>query len=418
MILNQCILYATGLCFTFAYDDLSFKANASQSPLVLDLRNEYEANRALDRNKATCMRTADIGTRALHKTTWWKVDLGGVYSIYDINIVFKNYEQFENRQRGRFAGFSLYVSISGNINNSTLCYKDGPQLPPLNFTKTCVEYGRYVIFYNERKDEVGYPEGYQYYTMNTELCEVIVKGCKNPHVFGTECNISCPVTCKYKTCHIQTGACLDCDSGVYGSYCNLSCPANCKHNTCSTPNGTCFSCKPGFRGLYCRTKCADGWHGVNCSQQCVGHCKDGAVCNHVTGGCGKGCDAGWTGNTCESQCKNGTYGNDCTNKCNGHCLNDSPCNKQTGNCDRGCSPGYTDSDCSKECPPYYFGVNCNNECSGHCDKNLPCDHVSGLCHSGCQDGYMDKFFVEYSMHSWKLWKALFFAMSSKMQHDM
>lgn len=99
---NKCVVWGVLflICFmklTKTYlsaDDLSFKANASQSPLVLDLRNEYEANRALDRNKATCMRTADIGTRALHKTTWWKVDLGGVYSIYDINIVFKNYEQF------------------------------------------------------------------------------------------------------------------------------------------------------------------------------------------------------------------------------------------------------------------------------------------------------------------------------------
>lgn len=81
----------------------------------------------------------------------------------------------ENRQRGRLAGFSLYVSKTGDIQGSTLCYKDGPQLPPLNFTTTCTEYGRYVIFYNERKDGVVYPDGYQL-AIVTELCEVIVQG--------------------------------------------------------------------------------------------------------------------------------------------------------------------------------------------------------------------------------------------------
>lgn len=82
----------------------------------------------------------------------------------------------EYRQRGRLAGFSLYVSQTGKKAGSTLCYKDGSQLPPINFTTTCTEYGRYVIFYNERKDGVVYPEGYQLTTMYTELCEVIVKG--------------------------------------------------------------------------------------------------------------------------------------------------------------------------------------------------------------------------------------------------
>lgn len=38
------------------------------------------------------MRTNDTGTTALHKATWWKVDLGGVYNIFDINILFKNYD--------------------------------------------------------------------------------------------------------------------------------------------------------------------------------------------------------------------------------------------------------------------------------------------------------------------------------------
>lgn len=82
----------------------------------------------------------------------------------------------ENRQRGRFAGFSLYVSNTGDIHDSTLCYKDGPQLPFLNFTIICAESGRYAIFYNERIDGVTYPTGYELVNVFTELCEVIVQG--------------------------------------------------------------------------------------------------------------------------------------------------------------------------------------------------------------------------------------------------
>lgn len=44
--------------------------------------------------------------------------------------------------------------------------------------------------------------------------------------------------------------------------------------------------------------CGTGWYGVNCSQPCVGHCRDGITCNHVTGLCDRGCDAGWTGYMC------------------------------------------------------------------------------------------------------------------------
>lgn len=113
------------------------------------------------------------------KQLWSKCCCFGILLIYNSNIFYlllAFYGVVENRQRGRFAGFSLYVSNTGDIKGSTLCYKDGPQLPPLNFSTTCTEYGRYVIFYNERKDGVLYPAQYQLNNVNTELCEVIVKG--------------------------------------------------------------------------------------------------------------------------------------------------------------------------------------------------------------------------------------------------
>lgn len=86
----------------------------------------------------------------------------------------------ESRQRGRFAGFSIYISNTGNtynFENASLCYKDGPLLPPLNFTTTCIISGRYVIFYNERLDGVKYPDEFEASnTIHTELCEVQVNG--------------------------------------------------------------------------------------------------------------------------------------------------------------------------------------------------------------------------------------------------
>lgn len=87
----------------------------------------------------------------------------------------------QKTQRGWIAGFSLYISNTelstiSDKENSTLCYKDGPQLPPLNFTTTCTGHGRYVIFYNERIDGVTYPTGYKLHNVYTELCEVIVLG--------------------------------------------------------------------------------------------------------------------------------------------------------------------------------------------------------------------------------------------------
>ena len=71
-------------------DDLSYNKDASQSPTFLG--TGYGAEYAVDRNTATCMRTDIIGPNSPYKTVWWKVDLGGVYNIYSVNILFKNYD--------------------------------------------------------------------------------------------------------------------------------------------------------------------------------------------------------------------------------------------------------------------------------------------------------------------------------------
>ena len=52
---------------------------------------KYIAGNAVDRDTTTCMRTYGIGLNSPYKTVWWRVDLGGVYNIYSVNILFRNY---------------------------------------------------------------------------------------------------------------------------------------------------------------------------------------------------------------------------------------------------------------------------------------------------------------------------------------
>lgn len=303
-----------GLRYLFAYDDLSYNKIATQSPIFRRI-SEYEANNALDRNITTCMRTQAIGLSSTDNNMWWKVDLGGLYNVYRITIMFKSYEeQPELRQRGRFAGFSLYISTSNERMNSTLCYKDGPQLPPLNFTTLCIGYGRYVIFYNERMLGVSYPSDYQLRNLYTELCEVIVQGCYKHNVYGADCNVPCPRNCKNNTCHIH--------------------------------NGTCLECNPGWTGPFCSNKCVDGRYGQNCLNTCTSHCKYNNVCNHLTGQCEGGCDVGWTGSFCEKACVQ-SYGENCQYPCSQHCYN-KECDRFNGTCLTGCTHGFHGQKCNKD----------------------------------------------------------------------
>lgn len=84
----------------FSKDNLSYKKVATQSHTSPG--NNYVASKAVDGDIATCMRTQDIGGNTPYKTVWWKVDLGGVFSIYRINILFKDYEDGDSTWKGLF----------------------------------------------------------------------------------------------------------------------------------------------------------------------------------------------------------------------------------------------------------------------------------------------------------------------------
>lgn len=109
------------------------KKNATQSPLYPG--TSYDASNAVDRNVGTCMRTEGIGLKSVYHSAWWKVDLGGIYNIYNVNILFKNYEGYGihlnillsfyiltfltflyySENNSTFSLFVIYLKITQNI---------------------------------------------------------------------------------------------------------------------------------------------------------------------------------------------------------------------------------------------------------------------------------------------------------------
>ena len=84
-------------------DDLSKNKVAEQSSNAIPPTKDpsrFVAGNAVDRNVTTCMRTEMIGPSSPYKTVWWKVDLGGAYNIYSVNILFLNYDGH---------GISIYI---------------------------------------------------------------------------------------------------------------------------------------------------------------------------------------------------------------------------------------------------------------------------------------------------------------------
>lgn len=80
------------IIFIISKDDIAYKKGATQSHTFFG--TGFDASNAVDRNLATCTRTKDIGGRSEYTTAWWKVDLGGLYRIYSVNILFKSYDGF------------------------------------------------------------------------------------------------------------------------------------------------------------------------------------------------------------------------------------------------------------------------------------------------------------------------------------
>ncbi|XP_062620861.1 multiple epidermal growth factor-like domains protein 10 [Saccostrea cucullata] len=336
------------------------------------------------------------------QTAEWRVDLESVVSISHINIFYRT----DNRPspsgyESRFAGFFLYISNTTSKDDGFLCFHEIQNVSgtPIEDQRiNCSLNGRYVIYYNERRPDVVYPDYYSTYAFN-ELCELEVYGCHIPGYYGEFCNQTCPVNCQRQQCDVVNGDCVNgclpgyiglkcgdkCGGGTYGVNCTQSCGHCLNNEQCHHINGTCLQgCSPGYKGPGCKAKCDSGMYGINCNQVC-GHCINYEQCHHINGSCLQGCSQGYKGSLCNSACDDGLYGENCNQSC-GHCINNIQCNHVNGLCYEGCSVGFKGLLCDNACDGGMYGVNCNRVC-GHCLNNEQCHHINGTCLQGCSKGY-------------------------------
>ncbi|XP_056002935.1 receptor-type tyrosine-protein phosphatase T-like isoform X2 [Ostrea edulis] len=387
----------------FAYDNVALGKTAKQlNPYP---NKPWGAERAVDglKSKFTATgRQCTISNNYKQRAKWW-VDLGGVLSIRHITIHYRTDNlawDFNNGYTARFLGFSVYISNTTNKDDGVLCFKDtmytNATIPnPTNIT--CPRHGRYVIYYNERLQNVTYPDGYSQYAKN-ELCEFEVYGCPKSDVYGENCDKPCSKNCQESHCNIVNGTCLGCIPGYKGSFCDQPCNDNkydleCKQNCgncsdglqCNHVNGSCPNgCDAGAQGDRCDEECPGGFYGKNCATSCNPNCR--GHCNRFNGRCESSCNLGWKGTSCEKECEGRFYGENCTQPC-GQCRDLEQCHHINGTCLNGCDRGYEGGKCTEGCPESRYGYNCQERCNINCGDPERCDRVTGQCQNGCQAGW-------------------------------
>uniref|UniRef100_K1QHP2 Uncharacterized protein n=1 Tax=Magallana gigas TaxID=29159 RepID=K1QHP2_MAGGI len=79
-------------------NDLSANKNAQQYRTDISCPM-CVATKAVDGDIKTCTRGESVGTLSPEKSTWWYVDLGGRYNVYNIRIQFKDYGEMYNSMK-------------------------------------------------------------------------------------------------------------------------------------------------------------------------------------------------------------------------------------------------------------------------------------------------------------------------------
>uniref|UniRef100_A0A8W8N951 protein-tyrosine-phosphatase n=1 Tax=Magallana gigas TaxID=29159 RepID=A0A8W8N951_MAGGI len=192
---------------------------------------DCEASNAVDGNINTCTGT-EFGNTSPDKITWWYVDLGGVHSVYNIRIQFKDYPQYNCSNLGVY-GSNCDIPCPDNCRERRCDIING----------TCLEC----------------TPGWMGENCTTE--------CPTGK-FGPDCVYNCSRHCMGDvTCNRTTGRCdTGCKAGYTGELCDAECPTgkfgpdcvyNCSRHcmgdvTCNRTTGRCDTgCKAGYTGELC-----------------------------------------------------------------------------------------------------------------------------------------------------------------------
>ncbi|XP_061190169.1 multiple epidermal growth factor-like domains protein 10 [Saccostrea echinata] len=300
----------------YCHENIALGKTTWQEYPLLNEKNYFKSEYAVDGRKTDLSgQQCSVSQNKKYKATW-RVDLGAIFGIHHIKIFYRTggipWDQ-RNGHIGRFLGFSVYISNTTEKSDGVLCFKDATftkATMPAVVTLNCTHYGRYVIYYNERKPTN--PSYYSEYAYG-ELCEFEVYGCSSSQYFGEKCS---------------------------------RCPSNCHDNRCHIASGHCFQCDDGYQGNECEQSCQNNTYGRQCSKVC-GKCRDGQQCDYINGVCYMGCAAGYYGSTCHQECPLGRFGENCKNECSVNCGLPGTCDGVTGQCTGGCQKGWTGRTCDK-----------------------------------------------------------------------
>ncbi|XP_061170708.1 receptor-type tyrosine-protein phosphatase epsilon-like [Saccostrea echinata] len=271
-----------GFSVSSGYVDLSREKATSQTltwPCPhRECKDQYISKNAVDRDKDTCTRQSVIGGRSEDKTGRWKVDLGAIYSIYSINILFKDIP--EHRCNETFYGMNCEKMCSLNCENQRCniingtCLRCRPGWTGMLCKSVCPRgwYGH------------GCKKQCSGHCRNNDICDHVTGRCDNGCADGW-IGRNCEESCK---------------DGNYGPGCVNNCSGHCLNDShCNKQTGHCDTgCKPGYTGDLCNLACTLGYFGNQCRELCSQNCWNDEICKHTDGICTSGCKDGYIGGRC------------------------------------------------------------------------------------------------------------------------
>ncbi|XP_056003136.1 receptor-type tyrosine-protein phosphatase epsilon-like isoform X2 [Ostrea edulis] len=247
------LIYTFLLGYSLSYDELVIP-NFTTAEMSTTLQ-DFVASRTVDGRPDLLRMIEDRSCSHSglgQQSAWLRIDLGKVYSLYQVQTWYRNDREPRAPNTERFVGYTIRISNDTAIPPQEICFRHNlNQRIPIPTLNDCVGTARYVWFYKDRPVP---QEG-----VILEICEVQISGCEVNH-YGPNCT-ACGIGCG--TCNINFG---------------------------------CADCLPGHVEPEC--ECPFGLYGLGCTRTCSGRCADDENCEIETGQCRNGCTSGYLGIFC------------------------------------------------------------------------------------------------------------------------